>query len=155
MPKHASYYVERYAGYIYAIVATLLGYFFIDFSKFEINDLFFDKLIDFSGIFFGFLITILTILVVLKNEKTELLKKHNRFKDLIFLNKEVVIISAAICIYTIFILAFKGNVHLSFASEDDLKRYGSLLLIFLIVLMVSKTFTFLKTFYQIINSSEN
>ena len=98
MPKHVSYYVEMYAGYIYAIVATLLGYFFIDFRKFEINDLFFDKLIDFSGIFFGFLITILTILVVLKNEKTELLKKHNRFKHLIFLNKEVVIISAVICI---------------------------------------------------------
>ena len=150
MPKLTSYYIEKYAGYLFAVLATILGYCFIDFRKFEINDLFFDKLVDFSGIFFGFLITILTILISLKNEKTELLKQHNRFKDLIFFNKEAVIVSAVICIYAIFILAFKGNIHFSFASEYDLKKYGSLLLIFLITLMVSKTFSFLKIFYDIL-----
>jgi len=154
MPKLISYYRERYAGYAYAILTTFLAWRSINFSSFEINDLFFDKLVDFSGIFFGFLITVLTLLVQTDNSKTQLLKKHNRFSDLIFFNKEVVIVSAAICVYTIFILAFKGNVHFNFVSETDLKKYGSLFLVFLITLMVSKTFSFLKTFYQIINTSE-
>ena len=39
MPKHISYYAEKYAGYAYASLATGMAWRFIDFNNFEINDL--------------------------------------------------------------------------------------------------------------------
>src|SRR5437660_889871 len=73
--KFVSYYIEKFSGYIIAAGVTVLAYYFIDFDKIEINDLFFDKLVDFSGILFGFLITVLTILIQTHNTQIERLKK--------------------------------------------------------------------------------
>lgn len=152
MVKFVSYYIEFLAGYIVAIAITICAYFFVDFSKIHFSDLFYDKLVDFTGIVFGFLITVLTILLQSNNESIKLLKKYNRFKDLIFYNKEVVVFSALICFYTILIIALKDNFN--FGNPLTLKKYGLLFLLFLITLMICKIYTFLKIFYTIIKEKE-
>ncbi len=152
MPKSISFYSEKFSGYALAILITALAFYLIDFSTVEINDLFFDKLVDFTGIFFGFLLTVLTLLLQTNNEHIKRLKKLNRFNDLIFFNKEVVIISAIVCVYALFILACKENLHLF--NPVIQKKYGGLLLIFLLTVMISKTFTFLKIFYSIMKTTD-
>lgn len=151
MAKFVSSYVESYGTYVVSAALSVLLFKFVDLGTVKIDDLLYDKLVDFSGILFGFLITVLTILIQTNNSATATLKKHDRFNDLISLNKVVITISAVVCAYTLGILALKESVplvHLPF-----IKKWSLTGLFFLTSSMVFKTYSYLRIFYKIIVSN--
>lgn len=150
MAKFYTYYLERGWAYFLALVLSVLFLKCAPFESIHIDPLLYDKLVDFSGILFGFLITVLTILVQANNDAINLLKKHNRFKDLIFYNKEVITISALVCGYAVAILAFKDSFLVDYIPF--LKKCCLTGLVFLISLMIMKTYQYLRIFYKVISS---
>lgn len=147
MPKTVSYIWEKYSSYVIALIISILCFKFLDLSKFSKSDILFDKTVDFSGIIFGFLITVLTILIQTNNAAISLLKKTNRFKDLLGFNKRVIFISALLCFYSVLILIFKEY---SFYNYNDAPQYFMTLYIFLFVTLILSTYGFLRIFYQVI-----
>ena len=145
--KMPSYYLEKYIGYVLGSVAAILAYRYSNpnlvLGKSEI----FDKSIDVGGISFGFLLTVLTLLIQTENSVIQKLKNSNRFADLIQFNKEVVLCSVALFSYSFFLLIYSGEL-LKMASCEPSKISASIYF-FIVVLTANKVYIFLRVFYNL------
>lgn len=150
MPKTISYYKEKYLSYVIAGTVSFCCFKFLKLYEFAASEIVFDKTVDFSGIIFGFLITVLTILIQTDNPAIAKLKAGNRFKDLIAFNKRVIFISALLCFFSVLILIFKE--YELYKSSNQVKQYCMTVYIFLFVTLIHTTYDFLKIFYEIIRS---
>lgn len=150
MPKTFSYLSEKYSSYIIAGAVAFVSYKYLRLYDFAASEIVFDKTVDFSGIIFGFLITILTILIQTNNAAINKLKAGNRFKDLISFNKRVIFISAFLCFYSVCILILKEYDF--YKNSIKVMQISMTIYIFLFITLILTTYTFLKIFYQVIRS---
>lgn len=108
------------------------------------------SIITISGILFGFLLTMLTLLLQTKNKAMELLVKNNRLKELINYNKWAVYFAGILTILA-FILQILNRVdyvcNLPFIAIDAVRICW--LLIILMTLLY--TYRYLDIFYTILS----
>jgi hypothetical protein len=145
--KMPSFYYEKYSGYFYSLLAGYLAFRYIKPSLILGRSEIFDKSIDVGGISFGFLLTVLTLLIQTENSVIKNLKKGNRFSELISFNKEVVICSILLFSFSLFLLIYGGEalkLNCIF-SKLCVSIYFSI-----VTLTANKVFIFLRVFYSII-----
>lgn len=152
MMKTPAYYFEKFIGKIAAIAFILVVLNFWDrFSIITEKDIF-DKLITVSATLFGFLLTVLTLIVQSTSESVQNMKRHGSYKRLIKLNKSIVLLFAFISLISIAL--FIKSQALQDASHTALK-YPSVIVVSLFMRAIIETFIFTLIFYKILLSEKH
>ena len=147
-----AYYFEKYIGKIVAIVFAFVVLKFWDtFSIITEKDIF-DKLITVSATLFGFLLTVLTLIIQSTSESIQSMKRHGSYKRLIRVNKSIVLLFAFISLISI--AFFIKSQALQKASHSVLK-YPSVVVISLFICAIVETFIFTLIFYKILLSEKS
>lgn len=111
MSKTVAYYLENYIG---RAIGFGLGIFCIVRHKgfsVIVNSSFFDKLISLCTPMFGFLLTILTLIIQSNNKAITELREYPSYKRLILFNKRIVILSAIICVLSLLLITTKDKLY--------------------------------------------
>lgn len=144
-----AYYIEKYIGLFIGIAIGIYCFKTHHCYSFINNDKFLDKLITICTTMFGFLLTVLTLIIQSNSETIIEMKKHLSYKRLINFNKKVVFLSAIVCIISLF-LAF------IIKKLDSINPYLSQLISLLnysfFIWMMCDTLIFVSIFYKILIS---
>lgn len=105
-----AYYVEGYIGLILAFSLSVYCFFSHHCYSFVGDDKFLDRLIIICSPMFGFLLTILTLIVQSDSNTIIEMKKHKSYRRLINHNKKVVLLSAIVCISSLFLIFTKNKL---------------------------------------------
>ena len=81
--------IQNYLALLFAVIALIINLKY-DFGKSVAMDKIMDKAIDISSISFGFLLTVLAILLQGNNPALIRIKGNGKFEDLVSLNKKAV-----------------------------------------------------------------
>lgn len=150
MSKTASYYIEFYGSYFLALLAGIISYKLIlpdaILTKIEV----FDKTIDFAGITFGFLLTVITLLIQTPLKVVQSIKVNKQFERLVNANKRAVISALFLVAFSLTILIIRKNETMFLDCSDLYKRLLNGLYIFLVILTLLQSYFFVKIFYLII-----
>ncbi len=146
MNKTPLFYIEKYLGLIFGIGASYNCYIHFSCWLFTVEKDFTDREITVCASLFGFLLTILTLLIQGQSETISEMKKHGSFKRLIHFNKTVILISAITTLIALFSIFIK----------DYLETYiraliGSINLGFFIWTLTN-TLIFVMIFFKIITT---
>lgn len=99
--KTIGYLFERYIGIIFAIIACLILLSFWSEMVLLLSDKYFDSVLKVSTSLFGFLLTVLSLLINGKNEMLEEMRKHNSFVRLVSYHKKVIFLLFIILLLSI------------------------------------------------------
>ena len=147
MNKTFGYILENYLGVSLGFIIILIVNSHWESFEFIAEKDFFDKLIPICTTLFGFLLTILT-LIIQSDSKTILeLKGRKTFGKLIQYNKKIVLLSVVISIICL-IMIFVSK--LLVCELTFILRYISLLNLFLFIWTIVDTLTFVSLFYKLL-----
>jgi|GEM_PF-2190919 len=154
MDKTLGYYFERFIGICLGITASSLIYKnWIDGGAL-IFDKYYDIIIKVSSSIFGFLLTILALIVNGKSDTVDQMKKHNSYPLLIHYNKVAVFLAFTIIILSVFIYLIVAPKD---GSTHFIIDYGEMPFKLLLVLHAGisvwsaiDTVIFVRIFYKII-----
>ncbi len=151
MDKTLGYWIEKLAGLIIGFVVIFLFFKFWHHGSFISNSQFLDKLITISTTLFGFLLTVLTLIVQSESEAVKKMKAHGSYSRLINFNKSIVLLSGFVCLLSLF-LSFCSEL-LKCKSELLLKLFATINLGAFIWVIVD-TLIFTLIFYKILLSDK-
>lgn len=146
--KTLSYYIESYTG---IVVGLFVG------SYLYSQDVFFwgkdnvliSQSIDICFILFGFLLTILALIVQGDNQTLQRLRKHSGYSRIILFNRRIVILSVILGFFSTLALAFIDTPTFLSVNQIAFSTF-----IFLWIWLLWDTSIFLKVFYNIIISAK-
>ena len=145
--KNASYYIEQYFGFFLGFFAGSLTY-FKGFVSWGINNILPEKSVDICFILFGFLLTVLALIVQGDNQTLKRLRSFEGYGRIIRFNRMVVILSTILGLYSLLICTI---------LEDNLPTTTNHILfstfLFLWLWLLWDFGVFIKVFYNIINVS--
>jgi len=147
MDKTLAYWIEKLCGISIASILTFLCYKYWIYGSFITSDNFFDKLITICTTLFGFLLTVLTLIIQSNSQTILNMKNHGSYLRLIKFNKTIVILSAVVCILSLLIYFVNDKFE---KVHGGYVKYSSLLNLFLFVWMLLDTLIFVLIFYKII-----
>ena len=143
--------IEKLLGLVAGMVSALLFFRFWQSGIFISTEPFLDKIITISTTLFGFLLTVLTLIVQSDSETVKMMKLHKSYNRLINFNKNIVILSGLVCMLSLFLSFF--NEIIKCKSELILKLVAaSNLGIFIWVVIDALIFTLI--FYKILLSNK-
>jgi len=146
MNKTLNYYIENYATKLIAVVIGIVFYYHPLISFFK-DDTFFDKVLTLSTTVFGFLLTVLTLIVQSDGPTMLKMKQNKSYNRLIKYNKEIVYASGLLSLFSILIIVLNNLLYDKYFSLLlFLCSFGVLVLVFLIL----DSLKFLFLFYRII-----
>jgi len=149
MDKTLSYYIEKFGGFILAILLTVLACWFWSFFSFITEKDFFDKVITITTTLFGFLLAVLTLIIQSSSPTVNMMKKHGSYRRLINYNKTIVLLSAIVCFVSLVLLLGREKLLI---EHLGILKYCSLINFFLFTWICFDTFVFVLIFYKIILS---
>lgn len=142
--KKASYYIEQYLGFVLGLIAGCITY-FQGFTSWGINNILAEKSVDICFILFGFLLTVLALIVQGDNQTLKRLRSFEGYERIIRFNRRVVTLSTILGLFSLLICTI---------LEDNLPTITSQILfsIFLIlwIWLLWDFWIFIKVFYNII-----
>lgn len=152
MIKKTPFYIEKYLG---LLIGSILGLFSIKFwgvCSFICGNDFFDKSITISTTLFGFLLTVLTLIVQSNSPIITDMKRHGSYKRLILFNKSTVLLSAIVCFISLILICSKDKL-----KELDVHALSipSWINFVLFIWSLVDTFIFVFIFYKILISDSN
>jgi len=150
MNKTFSYYVEKFIGFIVGVGSAVLVYKSWTVCSFICTSNFFDKIITISTTLFGFLLTVLTLIVQSSSAVISNMKKRGSYKRLISFNKNIVLLSAIVCILSLVLNSTTQKI-----NTDDVSRTIKILSLInfsLFLWAVTDTFIFVFIFYKLLIS---
>lgn len=151
MDKTLGYWIEKLLGLIIGLVMIFLFFKYWHHGNFISNSQFLDKLITISTTLFGFLLTVLTLIVQSESEAVKKMKAHGSYTRLINFNKNIVLLSGLVCLLSLF-LSFCNEL-LKCRSELLLKVFSTINLgAFTWVIVDTLIFTLI--FYKILLSDK-
>lgn len=143
-----SYYIEKYAPEYLAVFLAFILTLITDTSVLLEDMFILDKTIDITGILFGFLLTVLVLLLEIDNKKVQLLKEYNRYSDLLDYNKRAIFYSGITGLYSfILIILFQ---YPSFIKDQCCKQLAMYVFIYMISSLVGLVLNFLRIFFRLI-----
>lgn len=151
MRKTPAYIIERYAGYIVGVICGILVYREWDIDSIFCQATYYDKIITISTTIFGFLLTVLTIIVQSSGDTVNEMRKHKSYGRLINYNKKVVFLSGLICLFSVYLFFLVDKM----SKSPDLSNIGFTQLLVavhagVLVTLLFDTFIFVLIFYLII-----
>lgn len=111
----------------------------------------FESVLTLSGIAFGFLITVLSLLLQMTNRSLKMLKELDKFDLLISYNKQAVYNSAITMIMSLVLLILSSSKDFNPLASIDRVIIGYLWL-YLILCMVLDTYRYTSLFFKIVRS---
>lgn len=147
MSKTPAYYLEKFLGLGIGLTAGYLSYKFWGFWSFICSQAFSDKVITISTTLFGFLLTVLTLIVQSTSPAIIQMKKHGSYKRLILFNKNIVLLSATVCILSLILNSTAEKLK----GESFLTTF-SIVNFVLFIWSIVDTFIFVLIFYRILIS---
>ncbi len=142
---------EKYLAILVSVIVVVLNFIW-QFTVVINMEKLVDKAIDYSSISFGFLLTVLAILLQAQTGALKAIKEAGRFNDLISFNKKGVVSSLVLAIYAIVYISLgieKSNLQLlSVISPRD---FLDNIFIFILMYQLIQIILFLDLFYEIIN----
>lgn len=149
MIKRPAYYIEKFMGLGIGLLAGCLSYKYWGFCSFICSTNFFDKVITISTTLFGFLLTVLTLIIQSTSPVILQMKQHGSYKRLILFNKNIVLLSATVCIISLILNSTSEKL---LAESLNLLRILSLINFALFIWSIVDTFIFVFIFYRILTS---
>lgn len=146
--KTGSYYLEKLGGYFFALIIFFLTFNFINPNTILCKGDLFDKTIDVGGLTFGFLLTVLTLMLQTPLKLINAAKRSDKFSELINSNKEAVLVSIVLVGFSLILISltdFNYNLHHRYIPNLLASTYTGL-----VFLTANKAYNFLKIFYIII-----
>lgn len=146
--KTLSYYIESYTG---IVVGLFVGIYLYTQNIFfwGIDNVLISQSIDICFILFGFLLTILALIVQGDNQTLQRLRKHIGYNRIILFNRRIVILSIILGFFSTLVLAFIDTPTFSYINQIAFSVF-----IFLWIWLLWDTSVFLKVFYNIIISAK-
>ena len=138
--------------YIIITVLAVVAYLWCDFSGLTYNDIVFSSSVDISGILFGFLITVLVLLLQFNGEGVVKLKKYNRFYDLININKRAIIFTGIFCLYSLSVVIIKQYDF--FYCNRHFSHVISVFYFAFLFLVFYTTYDFVSLFFKVLSEDE-
>lgn len=151
MKKTIGYWIEKLSGYFLGCIVMAISYEYWDKFKFIYNAQFLEKIISISTTLFGFLLTILTLIVQSNSPTVANMKQHGSYRKLILFNKTIVIACISNCILSL-ALSFTQNLFISKCYE--LFEFATILNIGIFTVALFNTIIFTLIFYKILISGE-
>jgi hypothetical protein len=144
---------EKYYPYILSIIFILIIYKYIspelEVKIFRSN--IFESVLTLSGISFGFLITVLSLLLQMTNRSLNMLKELDKFDLLISYNKEAVYNSAITMIFSLALLIMFSDKIIDTPIPCHELVLGYIWL-YLILCMFVNTYRYTSLFFKIVRS---
>lgn len=144
---------EKYYPYILSVILIIVIYKYIpselEFNIFRSN--IFDSVLTLSGIAFGFLITVLSLLLQMTNRSLKLLKELDKFDLLISYNKQAVYNSAITMIFSLVLLIMFSNENITLPISYQELIVGYVWL-YSILCMFFNTYRYTSLFFKIVRS---
>lgn len=145
------FYFEKLYPYVFSLVIE--GVFIFMPSKESFHIIFTEKLISsvftISGIIFGFLLTVLALLVQANNPTMKRVRFQGRFNELISYNKQAVF-SSLICLAFSTALLTIDSLDKAFLCYDKNFFWVPFLYSFSVLIMIFNTFRYTDIFYTLI-----
>jgi len=147
--------IELYYPNLGALLGACLYFYFLPKKFHEVisNDKVINAIFTLSGVMFGFLLTILTILLQSSEKPFDLMKKYDRFKDLIDYNKGAVYSSGITLILSIIIIVYNSIQTVSTFVINS-KSIIEFVLLFFIILMALRAYRYVDIFYSLIRQNQ-
>jgi hypothetical protein len=148
-------FIKSYRAFLYCIPVLVVLLFFPNLiygivNNQKIGTKLLEIIITLSTVVFGFLLTMLTILIQSSGKTIDLLKVTGRFKDLVYYNKEACYSSALLLLLSIIAIVF--TLDGSIISEEMLRYWKGFLIIWSvnIVHLLVSTYRYVSIFYFIV-----
>jgi len=145
--KTLGFYIESLAGpCIGVLCAYYIYYHFCNYNFINTKD-FTDRLITICTVLFGFLLTVLTLIVQGSNDLVAKMKKYGSYRRMVQFNKQIIFISALIVFISMFTNFFITDKQLdSRAAQITGSLNGGLF-----GWVIASTFLFVRIFYKFIS----
>lgn len=152
MDKSIAYYFEKYISLILSLFVSVISY--TNKTSFLVITLpdFSDKLITICTTLFGFLLTVLTLIVQSNSETILTMKRHGSYKRLIKFNRRIIILSALVCLLSIVLGVILKNVS---PPINNVLLLLCNINLFLFLWSVFDTIVFVLLFYKILLSDSS
>ncbi|MCX6316871.1 MAG: hypothetical protein NTW29_06255 [Bacteroidetes bacterium] len=147
--KTPAYYIEKFIGLAIGICGILFAYKYWGFFSFLCKPNFFDKVITISTTLFGFLLTVLTLIVQSSSPIIQAMKQYGSYKRLILYNKSIVLLSAVICIIS---LVLNSAAEMMIVNHPVSLKTFAMINYGLFLWAIVDTFIFVIIFYRILIS---
>lgn len=146
--KTLSYYIESYTG---IVVGLFIGIYLYSQNIFfwGKDNVLISQSIDICFILFGFLLTILALIVQGDNQTLQRLRKHTGYGRIILFNRRIVILSIILGLFSTLVLAFIDTLIFLWINQIAFSVFT-----FLWIWLLWDTIVFLKVFYNIIISAK-
>jgi hypothetical protein len=149
--KTLAFYIEKYLGRVLASLMVIWA--FKSWNIFSIISEadFFDKAITISTTLFGFLLTVLALIIQGASDVVASMKKHGSFGRLVKLNKTIVLLYVLISFSSLILCVESNKLH--YKCTIFLK-YPSLVLFWMFTWALIDTVIFTLIFYKIVLAEE-
>lgn len=146
-------YWEKFYPYILSVILVVIAYKYIpEGMKIKIfSNNIFESVLTLSGISFGFLITVLSLLLQTTNRSLKMLKELDKFDLLISYNKQAVYNSALTMIFSLVLLIMLSSENNNFPNSLQELIIGYIWL-YLILCTFFNTYRYTSLFFKIIRS---
>lgn len=159
MDKTFGYIAERFSGMLCGVAAGWLTFYFWDDANVVTTEKYYDIMIKSCSAMFGFLLTVLSLLINGKSETVEEMKKHGSFPRLIHYHKVIVFLSFIIVIYSVLLYSIvaphSGNIHFIQTFNSFTFKFVICIHVALSVWNAIDVLKFIRTFYRIILAGSN
>lgn len=142
---------ERWYPSFIAVILTFIFYFFCNdevktavFTKEILN-----TCINISGIIFGFLLTVLALLLQSESKAILLIKQYGRFGQLIQYNK-IAVYSAALTLILSFLLLITFDLTITQRFWEIFVEVSKYIWVFIVFSLMTKTYRYIDIFYTLI-----
>jgi len=146
-------YWEKFYPYILSIILLIITYNYIpsEIKTKIFSGNIFESVLTLSGISFGFLITILSLLLQMTNRSLKMLKELDKFDLLISYNKQAVYNSAITMIISLVLLIMSSNENIApqISIQELIIRY---IWLYSIICVFFNTYRYTSLFFKIIKS---
>lgn len=151
MNKTLGYWLENLFSLSVGVIPPIICFVYWERFDFIKDSNVLDKIITISSVLFGFLLTILTLIIQGNSSTLDVMKKHGSFRRLVIFNKTTVISAIINCCLSIF-LYFTASTILN-ESKFILKLLASIN-IGLLSFVIFNSLYFTIIFYRIITPKE-
>ena len=145
-------YIEKFYPCIISVIAGVLVYcFFADgvvsgvFGKIFASQ-FLSVIITVEGVLFGFLLTVLSVIMQMNNKELELIKELGRYKDLIGFGKSALFACFLVVAVSLVVLLISGNNELTYGIFAAVWTFS-------FVLSILNLHRFVRVFFLIAKSA--
>lgn len=144
---------EKYYPYLISILLLFIFYKYVplDIQEKIFKENIFESVLTLSGISFGFLITVLSLLLQMTNRSLKMLKELDKFDLLISYNKQAVYNSALTMIFSLILLIFLTRSGPDFSLSNFELAVGYLW-VYTIFCMMLNTYRYTSLFFTIVRS---